>query len=159
MSQSSQPLSSLAFHYMRSYHVCSCNSCALPSSFLLYAPSARGDQHPHQDEKRQHLPCRPGRLPPFNLKCLKETSALSSLTSGFAESNEKIYITETCKIQVILQMTKENEYEPSIEQSTGEHKQHFPKISQIDERYPLDRPSIVSISLPLRRRHEADRSS
>src|SRR5439155_21044980 len=79
--------------------------------------------------------------------------------SGFAESNEKIYITETCKIQVILQRTKENEYEPSIEQSTGEHKQHFPKISQIDERYPLDRPSIVSISLPLRRRHEADRSS
>ncbi len=79
--------------------------------------------------------------------------------SGFAESNEKIYITETCKIQVILQRTKENEYEPSTEQSTGEHKQHFPKISKIDERYPLDRPSIVSISLPLRRRHEADRAS
>src|SRR2546423_3274715 len=93
MSQSSQPLSSLAFHYMRSYHVCSwlvvLAPCPPPFSCMLLQRAA---QHPHQDEKRQHLPCRPGRLPPFNLKCLKETSALSSLTSGFAESNEKIYI-------------------------------------------------------------------
>src|SRR5690349_24129327 len=79
--------------------------------------------------------------------------------SGFAERNEKIYITDTCKMQVVLQKTKEHDYEPDIEQSTGEHRQHFPKISKIDEHYSLDPPGIVSTSLPLRWRHETDRAS
>jgi hypothetical protein len=42
-----------------------CSSCTLLSSLHLYAPSTSGDQRPHQDEKRQHLQCRPDRLPPF----------------------------------------------------------------------------------------------
>src|SRR5438132_3694409 len=48
MSQSSQPLSSLAFHYMRSYHVCSCNSCALPSPLYSKLRTSPLDTGPEQ---------------------------------------------------------------------------------------------------------------